>query len=252
LPRKVNDGCLLYFDQDPAWRAHVVERGSTLALGHPLVPILDRVQDSRLLWPRRIFEWTTWRRDPWLRAFAVLALLHILGVCGLGLHWLLEPPRQTPHLDNKPRDPTPGPTRYEGGAKPYHLTLGPEWKLLSAPVGWDRAFQRGESVHLMVRVFKEQQDLTNAAQEHAERIKTSDLAETGKVSDVTVLDDRRVLLNGRDWADYKLEVAVEPRRYRVRCYSGAEGSFLVLATLGRDDPALDEELTRVFDSFELP
>ncbi len=61
-------------------------------------------------------------------------------------------------------------------------------------------------------------------------------------------------MNGKEWTDFKVELAVGDTKVwqHVRCYSGDEGTFFLLATLRDSDPDVEKELTAALDSFELP
>jgi hypothetical protein len=82
LPEKIDDVCLFYFDKKPEWKTHVVEKKGAIPLGHPLAPILERIQANKALWPSRFFDW---KRDWWLLLILLPIVLGLLALCGLGL-----------------------------------------------------------------------------------------------------------------------------------------------------------------------
>jgi hypothetical protein len=253
-----------YFTDKPELTTLVLDPSARIPKAHPLREVLKDLQASKALQP--------WRLVNLRRLFKLWLGGLLLFLIAIGIRFLANPmgnesPPKTSRTTTKQVDPKTGGqpkvdeqgdekrVRYKGTSLPYHITLGPGWVQNKGEPDEEPSFSHAKKLKLDLAVSREREDLKDAPTGYVAGLRKA-TTDAGKprFGKVTLLEERKVPLGGRQWTEFTVELSLNDVkiRQRVRCYSGREGTFFLIATIAENDPALDEEVTQVFDSFELP
>ena len=144
-----------YFTSRPAWQTRVLRPGIPPPERHPLGAVLTDLQKGKGLRP-----WTlcNFKRLGLLMLAGVLLMPVSYGVKSLRIWLKGSPPAPvaaapvaTTTVPESPREAPP--IRYEGKARPYHISLAAAWKPTEAEPNEDLSFNRGEGFELRVLIL---------------------------------------------------------------------------------------------------